>query len=177
MRARRPWIVLALSMLVLVAGVVLFLRPEFSFRRSALTVKVVAHAWWWEFDYPALGIKGRDALYLPSDRWVRLELRSADVFHSFWIEGMEKAIDLAPGKIEHLDLWVKSPGKIYGNCDAGCGCGTVCMRFPVVASKPPEFNAWAAQQRAHPASMIARDSAAPACASDKSVDHPAKSGS
>ena len=176
MRALRPWIVLALSVVILAAVVAAFVRPGLPFGRSVLPVKVVAHAWWWEFDYPTLGIKGSDALYLPSDRWVRLELRSADVLHSFWIEGMEKAIDLPPGKTEHLDLWVKSPGKLYGNCDVGCGCGTVCMRFPVMASKPAAFYAWATQQRDHPASMIARNSAAPACAFDKSVDHRAKSG-
>ena len=175
MRALRPWIVLALSALIFAAGVALFMRPDLPFARSDLPVKIVAHAWWWEFDYPTLGIKGSDALYLPSGRWVRLELRSADVLHTFWIEGMDKAIDLPPGKTEHLDLRVKSPGKLYGNCDAGCGCGTVCMRFPVMASKPSEFNAWAAQQRVHPTSVIARNNAAPACAFDKSVDHRAKS--
>ena len=174
MRALRPWIILAFSMLIFAASLVLFVYPDLPFGRSVLPIKVIAHAWWWEFDYPTLGIKGSDALYLPSDRWIRLELQSADVIHSFWIEGMGKAIDLPPGKTQHLDLRVKSPGKLYGNCDAGCGCGTVCMRFPVLASNPAEFNAWAAQQRAHPVSAIARNSGTPACAFDKSVDHRAK---
>jgi len=31
---------------------------------SALTVRAVAHQWWWEFDYPSLGIKTKDVLYL-----------------------------------------------------------------------------------------------------------------
>ena len=177
MKARHPWIVLALSVMIFAAGGISFVRPDLAFRGSVLPIRVVAHAWWWEFDYPTLNIKGSDALYLPSDRWVRLELSSADILHSFWIDGMDKAIDLPPGKTEHLDLRVKSPGKLYGNCDAGCGCGTVCMRFPVMASRPAEFTAWVAQRRAHPASMIAGNSTAPACAFDKSVDRRTKSGS
>lgn len=130
----------------------------------------------WEFDYPTLGIKGSDELYLPSERWVRLELRSAEVLHSFWIEGMDRPNDLPPGRTEHLDLRIKSPGTLYDNCDAGCGRGTVCMRYPVMASRPAEFKVWAAQQRAHPASTSARNNTAPACAFDKSIDRRAKSG-
>jgi heme/copper-type cytochrome/quinol oxidase subunit 2 len=41
--------------------------------RPALTVKAIAHQWWWEFDYPSLGIKTSDVLY-PSATNVRLEL-------------------------------------------------------------------------------------------------------
>jgi heme/copper-type cytochrome/quinol oxidase subunit 2 len=34
--------------------------------RPALTVKAVARQWWWEFDYPSLGIKTSDVLCLPT---------------------------------------------------------------------------------------------------------------
>jgi heme/copper-type cytochrome/quinol oxidase subunit 2 len=142
-----------------------------------LPVKIIAHEWWWEFDYPTLGIKASDALHLPSGRSIRLELQSADVIHSFWISGMDKAIDLPPGKTRHVDLEVKSPGELHGNCDAGCGCGTVCMRFRVLASTPSDFNLWAARQLSHPEpKAIARTVLAPACALDKSVDHPESAG-
>jgi heme/copper-type cytochrome/quinol oxidase subunit 2 len=115
--------------------------------RSALTVRAVAHQWWWEFDYPSLGIKTSDVLYLPSATNVRLELASADVIHSFWIVGMKDPVDILPGKTRPLDLIVKSPGELYGNCDSGCGCGTVCMRFRVLASRPGDFEQWAARER------------------------------
>jgi heme/copper-type cytochrome/quinol oxidase subunit 2 len=114
---------------------------------TALTVRAVAHQWWWEFDYPSLGIKTSDALYVPSATHVRLELVSADVLHSFWIAGMKDSVSVVPGKTRPLDLVVKSPGELYGNCDSGCGCGTVCMRFRVLASKPGKFEQWAARER------------------------------
>jgi heme/copper-type cytochrome/quinol oxidase subunit 2 len=113
----------------------------------ALKVRAVAHQWWWEFDYPSLGVRTSDVLYLPSGRDVRLELRSGDVIHSFWIAGMKDSVDIIPGKTRLLDLVVKSPGELYGNCDSGCGCGTVCMRFRVMASAPLQFQRWAADAR------------------------------
>ena len=177
MRVLRPWIVLALSVLIFAVGTVLFVRPEPPFGRSLLPVEVVAHAWWWEFDYPTLGIKASDALHLPTGRSIRLELQSADVIHSFWISGMDKAIDLPPGKTQHLDLELKSPGELHGNCDAGCGCGTVCMRFRVLASRPSDFNLWAARQLSHPEpKTMVGNVVAPACALDKRVDHPESAG-
>jgi heme/copper-type cytochrome/quinol oxidase subunit 2 len=88
---------------------------------------------------------------------------------------MDTAIDLPPGKTEHLDLQVKSPGKLDGNCDAGCGCGTVCMRFKVMAKTPSEFNSWVAHERTHPESPGGtQHSAAPACALNKAIDRRGK---
>ena len=114
---------------------------------STLIVKAVAHQWWWEFDYPSLGIKTSNVLYVPSATNVRLELAPADVIHSFWIAGMKESVDIPPGKTRPLDLVVKSPGELDGNCDSGCGCGTVCMRFRVLASNPGDFKQWATRER------------------------------
>ena len=71
---------------------------------SALTVRAVAHQWWWEFDYPSLGIKTSNVLYVPSATHVRLELVSADVLHSFWIAGMKDSVNIVPGKTHPLNL-------------------------------------------------------------------------
>ena len=114
---------------------------------SVLTVRAVAHQWWWEFDYPSLGIKTSNVLYLPSATNVRLELASGDVIHSFWIAGMKESVDIRPGETHPFDLLVKSPGETYGNCDSGCGCGTVCMRFRLLATAPANFEQWAARER------------------------------
>ncbi len=131
----------------------------------ALTVKAVAHQWWWEFDYPSLGIKTSNVLYLPTTTNVRLELVSADVIHSFWIDGMKDPVDIFPGKTHPLDLIVKSPGELHGNCDSGCGCNTVCMRFRVLASNPGSFDRWSAHERLRPTAFKPPNTrAAPTCA-------------
>lgn len=141
--------VASLMILACVCAAAIFVarRSARGVTESALTVKAIAHQWWWEFDYPSLGIKTSDVLYVPSATNVRLELASADVVHSFWIAGMKHSVDILPGETHPLDVVVKSPGELYGNCDSGCGCGTVCMRFRVLASSPGNFEQWAARER------------------------------
>ena len=139
---------------------------------SAITIRAVAHQWWWEFDYPALGIRTSNVLYVPSATHVRLELASADAMHSFWITGMKDSVNIVPGETHPLDLLVKSPGELYGNCDSGCGCGTVCMRFRLLASAPRDFQQWAARERLLPAEFRPPPKVeAPACALNTGYDH------
>jgi heme/copper-type cytochrome/quinol oxidase subunit 2 len=132
-----------------------------------LEIRAVAHQWWWEFDYPSLGIKSRNEIYFPSGDAVRLDLQSADVIHSFWMPGFSQPVDIFPGKTQRLLINLKSRGEFHGNCDAGCGCATVCMRFRGVVASPGEFARWVAYRRANPdrndRNAVAKNTAAPAC--------------
>jgi cytochrome c oxidase subunit II len=142
MKSIRSFIVLLVS--IASASAIIYLA-RIHFRDGIappLHVRAVAHQWWWEFDYPTLDIRTSNVLRLPSNTNIRLELVSGDVIHSFWIEGMRNSIEIIPDKTVRLDLKVASPGELYGNCDSGCGCGTVCMRFRVLASTPLGFKQW-----------------------------------
>ena len=156
-----------------ICGALIYLVYDHDAIAPDLMIKAVAHQWWWEFDYPSLGIRTMDVLYLPSTKDVRLELSSADVIHSFWIVGMKDPVDIIPGRARSVDLLLKSPGDLYGNCDSGCGCGTVCMRFRVSAISPSQFQHWAISERLKPTSFRPPPRlVAPACATDPSRDHP-----
>jgi cytochrome c oxidase subunit 2 len=158
------------------AAVVIGARPYLA--GSGLGVRAIAHQWWWEFDYPSLGVKTSNALYLPSDTHIQLELRSADAIHSFWIAGMRKSIDIIPGQPRLLDVLLKSSGELYGNCDSGCGCGTVCMRFRVLVSAPAQFQRWAVRERSRPAEFKPpRTPDTPACALNTGHDGHVRSNS
>ncbi len=151
MKSSRPLVGFLMGLACIGAGAILLARIlDAGVTRPALTVRVVAHQWWWEFDYPSLGVKTSDVLHVPSATNVRLELASADVIHSFWIDGMKDAVNIVPGVTRPLDLLVKSPGELHGNCDSGCGCATVCMRFRVLASSPGNFDKWSARERLLP---------------------------
>src|SRR5215831_10021204 len=57
---------------------------------GAIHVRVIGHQWWWEFQYPDLGIVTANELHVPlsdashpTPSWLQLE--SADVAHSFWV--------------------------------------------------------------------------------------------
>jgi heme/copper-type cytochrome/quinol oxidase subunit 2 len=148
MRSRWQVTSAVLGIACVTAGVFILSRAyERSSAAPTLTIRAIAHQWWWEFDYPSLGVRTSDVLHLPSGKDVQLELSSGDVIHSFWILGMKDSVQIVPGKARSIDLFLKSPGELYGNCDSGCGCGTVCMRFRVLASTPVEFQRWAADAR------------------------------
>jgi heme/copper-type cytochrome/quinol oxidase subunit 2 len=167
-RQRRPWGTLAVGIVLLAGGVAVLAGRALGLGQASpeLTVRVTAHQWWWQFEYPTLGIRTHDELHLPSNSRVRFELASADIVHSFWMPGMDEAVPVAPGPPRVLDLDISGPGRSYGTCDATCGCGDVCMRFPVVASNAGDFAAWVADQRAQPPPARPATTAAPACARD-----------
>src|SRR5579871_3400625 len=55
---------------------------------AAYHVRVIGHQWWWEYQYPELGVVTANELHLPVNQTVRFDLLSADVIHSFWFPQM-----------------------------------------------------------------------------------------
>lgn len=125
---------------------------------SALPVKVVAHQWWWEFDYPTLGIKTADEVHLPTGREIHFELVSADVIHSFWVPALGGKRDVIPGQQNEITLVANTPGDYYGQCTEFCGTSHANMRLRAFVQTPENFKKWVAQQQAppvHPTSGLA----------------------
>src|SRR5690606_34326215 len=50
-----------------------------------LEVRVVAHQWWWEFEYTDEGIVTANELLIPVGKPVQLTIEAADVIHKFWV--------------------------------------------------------------------------------------------
>src|SRR5260370_18999 len=46
---------------------------------NKLEVRVVAHQWWWEFDYPGYHIATADSLHIPANTIIQADLVSKDV--------------------------------------------------------------------------------------------------
>jgi heme/copper-type cytochrome/quinol oxidase subunit 2 len=163
------WAIALSGILVVVAGSV-WLASRFSARGNgpATEVDVIAHQWWWEFDYPRLGVKVANVLHVPEDRPVRLVLSSADVLHSFWLPSMRLAVDVVPGQKRTVVLNLPNPGTLNGSCGAGCGCDTVCMRFHVLVTNNLEFQQWIKKQRGVP--LKQGNTRAPSCVLAQGVD-------
>ena len=53
--------------------------------KDALVVNVRANLYWWEFEYPDLGIVTGQDLVVPTDEKVYFNLNASDVKHSFWV--------------------------------------------------------------------------------------------
>lgn len=116
----------------------------------ALEIKVVAHQWWWEFQYPAQGVTTANELHVPVGRPVDLALESADVIHSFWIPAIGGKRDVIPTHVNHLWFTPRTRGTYPGQCAEMCGVSHANMRMKLMAETPAEFARWVARQQAPP---------------------------
>ena len=72
-------------------------------------------------------------LHIPVGRPVVLELRSADVIHSFWVPHLSGKMDMIPGRTNLLRIEAAKPGQYGGVCAEYCGRAHALMGFVVVA--------------------------------------------
>jgi cytochrome c oxidase subunit 2 len=118
--------------------------------QSDLNVRVVAHRWWWEFQYPDLGIDTADELHIPLNANVQITLESADVVHSFWVSALAGKTDVIPGVTNHMWLHGDKIGEYDGQCAEYCGLNHATMRFKVFVDSQDDFNAWVQNQQQPP---------------------------
>jgi cytochrome c oxidase subunit 2 len=115
--------------------------------KEALRVKVIGHQWWWEFQYPDLGINTATDVHIPAGRPVSFEITGADVIHSFWVPGLGGKRDAIPGSGTRIVLTAEAPGEYYGQCAEFCGVSHANMRHLAVVHTPEAFAAWVAKQK------------------------------
>ena len=107
-----------------------------------LEINVTGHQWWWEFEYPKQGIVTANEMHIPRDTVVKLNLRSDDVLHSFWVPKLAGKVDLIPGRTN--TMWIESEREesFLGQCAEFCGEAHALMRFRVIAQSQEDFEAW-----------------------------------
>ncbi|HBY96886.1 MAG: cytochrome c oxidase subunit II [Ardenticatenaceae bacterium] len=124
-----------------------------------LYVKVIGHQWWWEFQYPDLGIVTAGDLHVPVGKPVQFEITSGDVIHSFWSPELFGKTDAIPGRLNHSWVKVDRPGMFLGLCAEFCGTQHAQMRFRVIADSPEDFQTWVQNQQqpaAEPTTQLAQ---------------------
>jgi cytochrome c oxidase subunit 2 len=127
---------------------------------GALEIKVIAHQWWWEFQYADPGVKTANELHIPVGRPIRLDLLTTDVIHSFWVPPLGGKRDLVPGQVNELTLIAREPGTYLGQCAEFCGLSHANMRFRVMVDTPEQFAAWEKDQQAAPVVQVSDPAAA-----------------
>jgi cytochrome c oxidase subunit 2 len=142
-----------LPAIVLVVLLVANLRASLALREpeAAMTIRVTGFQWWWEVEYPEYGITIANELQIPTGKPIRLELRAADVIHSFWVPRLAGKMDMIPG-MDHTNLTIRAsePGVYRGQCAEFCGIQHALMALSVVALPPEQFDAWVAAHRTPP---------------------------
>lgn len=115
--------------------------------KNSLPVRVIAHQWWWEIEYPSLGVFTANEIHLPAMQSASFTVESKDVIHSFWVPELGGKIDVVPGKKNVTWLDPKQTGTFHGQCAEFCGAEHALMRFNVVVESQEQFNSWAAAQK------------------------------
>jgi cytochrome c oxidase subunit 2 len=122
---------------------------------EAIKVQVVAHQFWWEFNYPELGISTSQELYMPVGKKISFEITSADVNHSFWIPALGGKKDTNPGLTSYMHLEPTEIGTYKGKCAELCGPSHAYMDFKAVVVTEQEFAAWVADMQEVPDTVSA----------------------
>jgi cytochrome c oxidase subunit 2 len=122
--------------------------------KTAVTVNVKANLYWWEFEYPDLGIVTAQELVVPTQEKVYFNLKAADVKHSFWIPAAGGKLDTNVDNLNKFYLTFDNPseslqdGVFYGKCAELCGPSHALMDFKVKSLDRDDFDAWVADMKA-----------------------------
>lgn len=120
------------------------------------TLEITARQFEWRIRYPGLEAKGRlgdkddilvvNDLHIPVNEEILLELKSADVLHSFFLPNMRVKQDAVPGM--KIPVWfrAKETGKFDIVCAELCGWGHYKMKGRITVESREEFNRWLAQK-------------------------------
>lgn len=115
--------------------------------QTDMTVNVIGHQWWWEFQYPATKIVTADEMHIPVGARVHVNLGSDNVIHSFWVPELVGKTDVIPGHNNSLWIQANTPGTYRGECTEFCGAQHAHMDFSVVVQTQADYTAWVAQQQ------------------------------
>jgi cytochrome c oxidase subunit II len=119
---------------------------------GAISVRVVAHQWWWEFQYPDQGVITANELHVPVSDPANptptfLTLESADVAHSFWVPRLAGKTDVIPNRRNSMWIDPHETGTFLGQCPEFCGTEHALMLLRVVVESRPDWESWIASQR------------------------------
>ena len=144
--------------------------------KNAFNVEVVGYQWGWNYRLPGedsiLGktdaklvsyenpyglnlndpngkddIIVQDAdLHLQIDQPVKINLRSLDVIHNFYVPQFRAKMDTLPGIVSYYWFTPTKTGKYEILCAEFCGTGHYAMRGTVLVDEKKDYNNWLAQQ-------------------------------
>jgi len=154
------WTIIPIVILLFIAFPslgLLYLIEEVS--KPSLTVKVVGHQWYWEYQYSnswfnysfdsymvheldsaplyyTLDVDNR--LVLPTMANILFLITSADVLHSWTVPTLGIKVDAMPGRLNYLTSKSMFSGVYYGQCSEICGSNhsfiPIVLEFVPIAS-------------------------------------------
>jgi cytochrome c oxidase subunit 2 len=115
-------------------------------------INVTAFQWGWKFTYPGhkAYIVGQTTqtptMVMPANEDVRINLRSSDVIHGFYVPKFNFSRYAQPGLLNIFTFNITKPGLYKGQCAQLCGLYHSLMYFNVKVLPTDKYDAWLAQQ-------------------------------
>jgi cytochrome c oxidase subunit II len=142
------WTIIPAAILLAIAIFTLTRIPSVEAKGDdELVIKVVAHQFYWQYEYPN-GAISLDELRIPVDRRVRLEITTRDVNHSWWVPALTGKKDAIAGRVNSLSFKPNETGTWEGQCAEFCGIQHAVMYTRVTVVEQSEYDSWVEQQAA-----------------------------
>jgi len=163
------WTIAPAIILVIIAipSLRILYRLDVSFN-SSLTLKVIAHQWYWRYEFSDFWRVKRRAVsfdsyiisqkdlnpgqfrlletdnrpVLPFLTSVRVLIRRADVLHSWALPRAGVKLDATPGRLNQTSLIRNRPGIIYGQCSEICGANHRFIPIRLEFTRITDFLGW-----------------------------------
>jgi len=111
-----------------------------------LSITVTANQWWWDITYNSADVsktlRTANELHLPVNVPVRIQLKSNDVIHSFWVPSLAGKQDLIPGRENDISITPRTVGIYRGQCAEFCGAQHAHMALIVDVEPYDRFLNW-----------------------------------
>jgi cytochrome c oxidase subunit 2 len=108
--------------------------------RDAMVIKVTARQWNWAFEYP--NGKQTTKLYAALNRPIKVEVRSLDVVHGFFIPAFRIKVDAVPGRTNMTWFQPTMLGSFDIQCTVICGVNHSAMLSSVEVVPVDTFKDW-----------------------------------
>ena len=172
---RLTWLT-ALGVVALLAPGLVVWNKYITVPENAFKIEVVAYQWGWNYRLPGDdGILGKTSvglinddnpygldsndpnskddilvmdadLHLKINQPVKIELRSLDVLHNFYIPQFRAKMDTLPGIITYYWFTPEKKGEYEILCAEYCGTGHYAMRGRVLVDEQNEYEQWLSEQ-------------------------------
>ena len=172
---RLTWLT-ALGVAALLAPGLVVWNKFITVPENAMKIEVVAYQWGWNYRLPGEdGILGKTSvglinddnpygldssdpnskddilvmdadLHLEINQPVKVELRSFDVLHNFYVPQFRAKMDMLPGIITYYWFTPEKTGNYEILCAEYCGTGHYAMRGRVLVDEEKDYSDWLAKQ-------------------------------
>lgn len=140
------------------------LRHQLSDPKADVVVKVIGHAWYWEYEYPAdqggfkfdanlveenelkqgqIRLLSTDnEMVVPAGKIVKVQVTAADVLHSWGVPSLGFTVDAVPGRLNQMWFKADREGTYHGQCRELCGQRHAYMPIAVRVVGEAQYAQW-----------------------------------